>query len=281
MILYSGFETVSTTSMMAIKYLHDHSSALQEIRDEHFAIRGRKKPEEPLDWNDHKSMVFTRVERAWNLTTAAACLEGEAGCICEKELGIVTIAIFLHYFVARYRYSNSMLLIQFRVLWVSCKYSGELALSRTRAEYCLSDIEQILQSILSEASCPVTHADEIDNLVDSSNLLASCGNSDAVNERCNHICQNSVSEAARKISVKDYLKMLNVISHWCAACCNVMSYVSHLQEQSLIANLQALNCIALLGIRLQKANVCHNVYDLCQVNLKDFYKVFFDALLMS
>ncbi|KAF7144642.1 hypothetical protein RHSIM_Rhsim04G0054500 [Rhododendron simsii] len=49
MILYSGFEIVSTTSMMAIKYLHDHSSALQEIRDEHFAIRGRKKPEEPLD----------------------------------------------------------------------------------------------------------------------------------------------------------------------------------------------------------------------------------------
>ncbi|KAI8558285.1 hypothetical protein RHMOL_Rhmol04G0079400 [Rhododendron molle] len=46
--------------MMAIKYLHDHPSALQEIRDEHFAIRGRKKPEEPLDWNDHKSMVFTR-----------------------------------------------------------------------------------------------------------------------------------------------------------------------------------------------------------------------------
>ncbi|KAH7850070.1 hypothetical protein Vadar_027387 [Vaccinium darrowii] len=33
MILYSGFETVSTTSMMAIKYLHDHPSALQEIRE--------------------------------------------------------------------------------------------------------------------------------------------------------------------------------------------------------------------------------------------------------
>ncbi|KAF7149387.1 hypothetical protein RHSIM_Rhsim03G0115100 [Rhododendron simsii] len=59
MILYSGFETVSTTSMMVIKYLHDHPSALQEIRDEHFAIRGRKRPEEPLDWNDYKSMIFT------------------------------------------------------------------------------------------------------------------------------------------------------------------------------------------------------------------------------
>ncbi|KAI8563618.1 hypothetical protein RHMOL_Rhmol03G0123500 [Rhododendron molle] len=60
MILYSGFETVSTTSMMVIKYLHDHPSALQEIRDEHFAIRERKMPDEPLDWNDYKSMIFTR-----------------------------------------------------------------------------------------------------------------------------------------------------------------------------------------------------------------------------
>ena len=32
MILYSGFETISTTSMMAIKYLHDHPTALQELR---------------------------------------------------------------------------------------------------------------------------------------------------------------------------------------------------------------------------------------------------------
>ncbi|GFY88755.1 brassinosteroid-6-oxidase 2 [Actinidia rufa] len=58
MILYSGFETISTTSMMAIKYLHDHPTALQELRDEHFAIRGRKKPEEPIEWNDYKTMSF-------------------------------------------------------------------------------------------------------------------------------------------------------------------------------------------------------------------------------
>jgi len=31
-ILYSGYETVSTTSMMALKYLHDHPKALQELR---------------------------------------------------------------------------------------------------------------------------------------------------------------------------------------------------------------------------------------------------------
>ncbi|KAG5532723.1 hypothetical protein RHGRI_027133 [Rhododendron griersonianum] len=168
MILYSGFETVSTTSMMAIKYLHDHPSALQEIRDEHFAIRGRKKPEEPLDWNDYKSMVFTRavifetsrlatvvngvlrkttegmelngyfIPRGWriyvytreinydpflypepqkfnpwrwlekSLESHNYCfLFGGGSRLCPgKELGIVTIAIFLHYFVTRYRWEE-------------------------------------------------------------------------------------------------------------------------------------------------------------------------------
>lgn len=31
-VLYSGYETVSTTLMMAIKYLHDHPRALKELR---------------------------------------------------------------------------------------------------------------------------------------------------------------------------------------------------------------------------------------------------------
>lgn len=31
-ILYSGYETISTTSMMAIKYLHDHPKVLEELR---------------------------------------------------------------------------------------------------------------------------------------------------------------------------------------------------------------------------------------------------------
>lgn len=31
-IMYSGYETVSTTSMMAVKYLHDHPNVLKELR---------------------------------------------------------------------------------------------------------------------------------------------------------------------------------------------------------------------------------------------------------
>ncbi|KAL6994115.1 Cytochrome P450 85A [Sarracenia purpurea var. burkii] len=59
-ILYSGYETVSTTSMMAVKYLHDHPQALHELRKEHLAIRERKRAEDSIDWNDYRSMRFTR-----------------------------------------------------------------------------------------------------------------------------------------------------------------------------------------------------------------------------
>ncbi|PON42915.1 Cytochrome P450 [Parasponia andersonii] len=59
-ILYSGYETVSTTSMMAVKYLHDHPKVLHELRKEHLAIRERKKAEDPIGLNDLKSMWFTR-----------------------------------------------------------------------------------------------------------------------------------------------------------------------------------------------------------------------------
>ncbi|KAK3032543.1 hypothetical protein RJ639_036782 [Escallonia herrerae] len=59
-ILYSGYETVSTTSMMAIKYLHDHPRVLEELRKEHLTIRERKRPDDPINWDDYKSMRFTR-----------------------------------------------------------------------------------------------------------------------------------------------------------------------------------------------------------------------------
>lgn len=58
-ILYSGYETVSTTSMMAVQYLHDHPKVLHELRKEHMAIRQKKRPEDPIDYDDYKSMRFT------------------------------------------------------------------------------------------------------------------------------------------------------------------------------------------------------------------------------
>ncbi|ESW25486.1 hypothetical protein PHAVU_003G040300 [Phaseolus vulgaris] len=59
-ILYSGYETVSTTTMMAIKYLCDNPNFLQAVRDEHFAILQKKLPGERLNWDDYKNMSQTR-----------------------------------------------------------------------------------------------------------------------------------------------------------------------------------------------------------------------------
>ncbi|KAJ6999512.1 hypothetical protein NC653_010273 [Populus alba x Populus x berolinensis] len=54
-------------------------------------------------------------------------------------------------------------------------------------------------------------------------------------------------------------------------CCSAMeSYVSHLQKQSLITNLQALDCATTLGMKLQKSNITKDVYSLCHITLKDF-----------
>ncbi|CAN1794825.1 Cytochrome P450 85A1 [Linum perenne] len=58
-ILNSGYETVSKVSMMSLKYLNQDPKALQEIREEHFAIKEKIKDGEDLTWEDYKSMKFT------------------------------------------------------------------------------------------------------------------------------------------------------------------------------------------------------------------------------
>ncbi|KAK4258996.1 hypothetical protein QN277_005378 [Acacia crassicarpa] len=54
-------------------------------------------------------------------------------------------------------------------------------------------------------------------------------------------------------------------------CCDAMEvYVSHLQRQSFLTNLQALDCAETLAMKLQKSNITEDVYSLCHVSLKDF-----------
>jgi len=55
------------------------------------------------------------------------------------------------------------------------------------------------------------------------------------------------------------------------ACCNAMeSYVSHLQKQSFITNLQALDCAETLAMKLKGSNITADIYGLCHISLKDF-----------
>ncbi|ONK75014.1 uncharacterized protein A4U43_C03F12410 [Asparagus officinalis] len=228
----------------------------------------------------------------------------------------------------------------------SSKETGMLALDATHANYCLSDVQEILgsqganynlqkiclirPSNLSEGSCPVKDTNEFESIVDSSQLLAACKKVDAVNECCSQICQNAILEAATKISLRDgglpsslseHSSMMddcrNVVLRWLSsridplsanqvlrrisnckvnevcplvfpdtkvvaeecgsvtrnhmACCNSMSnYVSHLQKQSFITNLQALDCATQLGLKLQKMNVTTDIFNFCHITLKDF-----------
>ncbi|KAE8075711.1 hypothetical protein FH972_014404 [Carpinus fangiana] len=232
---------------------------------------------------------------------------------------------------------------------LSAKYSRSLAINKTHASHCLSDVEKILESQganenpqkicslhpenLTEFSCPVTDVDEFEQIVDSSRIMVAFGRIDPVNECCEQVCQNAILDAARKIALNGMLNKdgfpvspehstwiydcKNIVLWWLAsklgplsannvlrgltncnvnkvcplvfpnmtnivkecrkvinnqtACCKAMeSYVSQLQQQSFLTNLQALNCAASLGMRLQKANVSDDVYNLCHINLKDF-----------
>lgn len=62
----------------------------------------------------------------------------------------------------------------------------------------------------------------------------------------------------------------NGISNQTACCTAMESYVSHLQKQSFITNLQALDCAASLGMKLRRSNITTDVYKLCRISLKDF-----------
>ncbi|KAK9031392.1 hypothetical protein V6N11_032775 [Hibiscus sabdariffa] len=100
----------------------------------------------------------------------------------------------------------------------SSKETGVLALNRTLAKPCLSDIEQVLTgqgagenlnhicsihpSNLTEASCPVKDVDEFENTINTSELLASCEKIDPVKECCDQVCQGAISDAATRLALK-------------------------------------------------------------------------------
>ncbi|PIA31811.1 hypothetical protein AQUCO_04800004v1 [Aquilegia coerulea] len=234
----------------------------------------------------------------------------------------------------------------------SSKYTRNLALDKTQAKHCLSDLEQILASQgaasdlqkictihpsnLTEGSCPVADVMQLESTIDSPKLLAACQKIDPVNECCTQICQNAITEAAKSIAAKNIAGLVStdgvlalpehlsrvddcrsIVLRWIASkldplpakkvlrglsncklnkacplklpdiksvakdcangisnktgCCSSMkTYVSHLQYQSFVTNLQALDCAAMFGMRLQKANITENVYDICHISLKDF-----------
>ena len=102
----------------------------------------------------------------------------------------------------------------------SSKDTNTLALNGTQAKHCLSDFEQILvgqgagdnlqqicsirPSNLTAASCPIKDVNEFESTVNTSVLFAACEKIDVVNDCCEQICQNAISDAARMLALKAY-----------------------------------------------------------------------------
>ena len=55
-----------------------------------------------------------------------------------------------------------------------------------------------------------------------------------------------------------------------SCCSSLNAYIAGIQKQMLITNRQAIMCATVFGSMLQKSGVMTNIYELCDVDLKDF-----------
>ncbi|KAL6528069.1 hypothetical protein OROHE_015019 [Orobanche hederae] len=62
----------------------------------------------------------------------------------------------------------------------------------------------------------------------------------------------------------------NVAAPSPSCCSSLNNYIAGIQKQMLITNRQAIMCATMFGSMLQKGGVMTNVYELCDVDLKDF-----------
>ncbi|VFQ75548.1 unnamed protein product [Cuscuta campestris] len=131
------------------------------------------------------------------------------------------------------------------------------------------------------------------SVIDSKNLLEAPGQIDSLTD-----CKGVVhSWLARKLPFEDANKIFRLLSSCkvnkvcpldfkqpsevikacrniaapSSSCCSSLnSYIADIQKQMLITNRQAIMCATVLGSMLQKAGVMINVYELCDIDLKDF-----------
>ncbi|KAK1290652.1 putative GPI-anchored protein [Acorus calamus] len=55
-----------------------------------------------------------------------------------------------------------------------------------------------------------------------------------------------------------------------SCCASLNTYIAGIQKEMLITNRQAINCATMFGSMLQRGGVMTNIYELCDVDLKDF-----------
>jgi len=62
----------------------------------------------------------------------------------------------------------------------------------------------------------------------------------------------------------------NVAAPSPSCCSSLNTYMLGIQKQMLITNRQAIICASVFGSMLRKGGVLENVYELCDIDLKDF-----------
>ncbi|PON68731.1 hypothetical protein PanWU01x14_093380 [Parasponia andersonii] len=183
-----------------------------------------------------------------------------------------------------------------------CLSDVEKILTSGAANVRLQKICSIQSANLTEASCPVSTLQDFFQLVQKIDHINECCDQvcqNAASDAAQKIPLNGMPSLSGAAVSPEHLIRIddcrNTVLRWLAtcplvfpnmtyvvrkcgeairnqmACCKAMeNYVSKLQEQSFITNVQALNCAASLGTKLQKANVSNNIYNLCHINIKDF-----------
>ncbi|KAK3444185.1 hypothetical protein EUGRSUZ_A00037 [Eucalyptus grandis] len=168
------------------------------------------------------------------------------------------------------------------------------------ANATIPSICTIKSANLTGGSCPVNDVTTFEKMVNSSSLLEACTTVDTLKECCRPICQPAIAEAALKISGgessmienKDAGQGSNRVDILSDCKGVVYSYISRklpsvaaniafrrlsackvnkgIQRQMLITNKQAIICATMFGSMLRKGGVMTNIYELCDVDLKDF-----------
>lgn len=88
------------------------------------------------------------------------------------------------------------------------------------------------------------------------------------------IMNSRLLHAACPLDLKQPLEVIgqcqNVAAPSPSCCSSLIAYIAKLQKQMLITNRQAIMCSIALGSMLRKGGVMANIYELCDVDLKDF-----------
>lgn len=84
----------------------------------------------------------------------------------------------------------------------------------------------------------------------------------------------SIARAVCPLTFKEPTEVINACWNVAApspSCCSSLNtYITGIQKQMLITNKQAIICATLFGSMLRGGGVMTNIYELCDVDLKDF-----------